>query len=664
MPGTRASRFHGVRRKLTSTALVFALVCVSFPHVFAVGSNEDRDTEREALRARKVAFHSGNEGTTFSEVSLVVLAAPLGVFIRRAMDVRKGVRVTFGGIVANDRGHPVDAVHVVAKDFVTCVVPVAGAMFRPEYVLPALVVCAVMSYLRAKQAVANRSLRAPTPTPNMYDAVPSPLGNVGRFGASRPYLTSYRACMTLATAVAILAVDFPAFPRRFGKTETHGVGLMDVGAGSFMFANALVSRRRGGRAAKDFFADIGAVRQARRLANRIAPLVLLALFRAWSTSSIDYHVPVGEYGKHWNFFATLASVLIAVDMLPVPPGTSTIFGASLLAVHQWLLSSKRMWSILAGAKYLVEFHKAVGSDDGNASPFAPSTMGEWLSHDERSAKFVSQNKEGIFSLPGYVGLYFLGVGLGVWMETSLATDAAKARKKMDDHVADLVQRAKRAREIALDAVRTAMDSERRAHAALKSRDADALEAKAATAQKRHRHRQAREHFDAEQLISRVTTAPGGRADPNETPEGGWRWAWAWLGKLTAVSLFFWCAALVFHVFVEPASRRSANGAYGLWMVAFNMQVIVAIIAGSLVFPGSLPAPKLLQAVNRNLLGVFLFSNIVTGTVNLVWRNALDTRDEVAYAVVTVYALSVCAFSIATGADEVAMENRRVGRKAD
>lgn len=664
MPGTRASRFHGVRRKLTSTALVFALVCVSFPHVFAVGSNEDRDTEREALRARKVAFHSGNEGTTFSEVSLVVLAAPLGVFIRRAMDVRKGVRVTFGGIVANDRGHPVDAVHVVAKDFVTCVVPVAGAMFRPEYVLPALVVCAVMSYLRAKQAVANRSLRAPTPTPNMYDAVPSPLGNVGRFGASRPYLTSYRACMTLATAVAILAVDFPAFPRRFGKTETHGVGLMDVGAGSFMFANALVSRRRGGRAAKDFFADIGAVRQARRLANRIAPLVLLALFRAWSTSSIDYHVPVGEYGKHWNFFATLASVLIAVDMLPVPPGTSTIFGASLLAVHQWLLSSKRMWSILAGAKYLVEFHKAVGSDDGNASPFAHSTMGEWLSHDERSAKFVSQNKEGIFSLPGYVGLYFLGVGLGVWMETSLATDAAKARKKMDDHVADLVQRAKRAREIALDAVRTAMDSERRAHAALKSRDADALEAKAATAQKRHRHRQAREHFDAEQLISRVTTAPGGRADPNETPEGGWRWAWAWLGKLTAVSLFFWCAALVFHVFVEPASRRSANGAYGLWMVAFNMQVIVAIIAGSLVFPGSLPAPKLLQAVNRNLLGVFLFSNIVTGTVNLVWRNALDTRDEVAYAVVTVYALSVCAFSIATGADEVAMENRRVGRKAD
>ena len=664
MPGTRASRFHGVRRKLTSTALVFALVCVSFPHVFAVGSNEDRDTEREALRARKVAFHSGNEGTTFSEVSLVVLAAPLGVFIRRAMDVRKGVRVTFGGIVANDRGHPVDAVHVVAKDFVTCVVPVAGAMFRPEYVLPALVVCAVMSYLRAKQAVANRSLRAPTPTPNMYDAVPSPLGNVGRFGASRPYLTSYRACMTLATAVAILAVDFPAFPRRFGKTETHGVGLMDVGAGSFMFANALVSRRRGGRAAKDFFADIGAVRQARRLANRIAPLVLLALFRAWSTSSIDYHVPVGEYGKHWNFFATLASVLIAVDMLPVPPGTSTIFGASLLAVHQWLLSSKRMWSILAGAKYLVEFHKAVGSDDGNASPFAHSTMGEWLSHDERSAKFVSQNKEGIFSLPGYVGLYFLGVGLGVWMETSLATDAAKARKKMDDHVADLVQRAKRAREIALDAVRTAMDSERRAHAALKSRDADALEAKAATAQKRHRHRQAREHFDAEQLISRVTTAPGGRADPNETPEGGWRWAWAWLGKLTAVSLCFWCAALVFHVFVEPASRRSANGAYGLWMVAFNMQVIVAIIAGSLVFPGSLPAPKLLQAVNRNLLGVFLFSNIVTGTVNLVWRNALDTRDEVAYAVVTVYALSVCAFSIATGADEVAMENRRVGRKAD
>ena len=47
-------------------------------------------------------------------------------------------------------------------------------------------------------------------------------------GASRPYLSAYRATMTLTTAVAILACDFPAFPRRLGKTETFGVGLMDV----------------------------------------------------------------------------------------------------------------------------------------------------------------------------------------------------------------------------------------------------------------------------------------------------------------------------------------------------------------------------------------------------------------------------------------------------
>ena len=117
---------------------------------------------------------------------------------------------------------------------------------------------------------------------------PQPLGavdGVQAMGASRPYLAAYRATMTLTTAVAILAVagnasihlhlhlhihihphtqhappppppprfsrvlvhygnrggvygraesgakdpcvvDFPAFPRRLGKTETFGVGLM------------------------------------------------------------------------------------------------------------------------------------------------------------------------------------------------------------------------------------------------------------------------------------------------------------------------------------------------------------------------------------------------------------------------------------------------------
>ena len=661
MQRSRFRDFLPARRALARAALLAALACAAFPPAFA---SEDSETRR----ARKEAFHSGNAGTTFSEVSAVVAAAPLGVFIRRALDVMKGVRVTFGGIVADPQGRPLDAVHVVLMDALFCVFPIAWAMFAPSTALPALTALALSAYFLAGHFVARRARKAGPSTPNVVDAVPSPLGNVTRFGASRPYLTCYRASMTLATAVAILAVDFPAFPRRFGKTETTGVSLMDVGAGSFVFANALVSRRRGGRAAKDFFMDIGPVRAAQRLARRVGPLVALAGLRAWSTGAAGTHVPIHEYGKHWNFFATLAAVMIVVDIAPIPPGTSIFFGGAVLAAHQWCLSSRRMWSILAGTNYLVEFQSAVGTtgsaDAANASPFAHETLGEWLLSDARSETFASQNKEGLFSIPGYVALYYLGVGLGVWFEKWLALDAARARKKMEGLVRELEARARRARESALEAARTACNSEARARAAKKSRAADALEAEAESAQKRQRHRHAKETYDRDSLISRVTMAPSGRADPHETPEGGWGWAWVWCAKLCCVSATFWIAALVAHHYAQPASRRLANAAYALWMVAFNTQIIVSFVAGALVFPGSLAAPKLLQGANRNLLGTFLFANITTGAVNVAWDGALDASSVTAYVVVAAHAALVCGFAIASGADEVAMDNRRIGKRVD
>ena len=42
----------------------------------------------------------------------------------------------------------------------------------------------------------------------------------------KPFITYYRACMLLATAVAILAVDFDIFPRRFAKCEAFGTYLL------------------------------------------------------------------------------------------------------------------------------------------------------------------------------------------------------------------------------------------------------------------------------------------------------------------------------------------------------------------------------------------------------------------------------------------------------
>ena len=52
------------------------------------------------------------------------------------------------------------------------------------------------------------------------DGVASPFGDESAPHAKRPYLAAYRAAMTLTTAVAILAIDFHAFPRRLCKTQT------------------------------------------------------------------------------------------------------------------------------------------------------------------------------------------------------------------------------------------------------------------------------------------------------------------------------------------------------------------------------------------------------------------------------------------------------------
>jgi hypothetical protein len=44
----------------------------------------------------------------------------------------------------------------------------------------------------------------------------------------RDALTLFRASLVLITCIAILAVDFQAFPRRFGKAETFGTGAMGL----------------------------------------------------------------------------------------------------------------------------------------------------------------------------------------------------------------------------------------------------------------------------------------------------------------------------------------------------------------------------------------------------------------------------------------------------
>lgn len=188
----------------------------------------------------------------------------------------------------------------------------------------------------------------------------------------------------MLTCLAILAVDFRIFPRRFAKVETWGTSLMDLGVGSFVFAAGIVAARP---ILKEKAEGRGAP-LSRRLAHSMRhsfPLLVLGVARLISVKGLDYAEHVTEYGVHWNFFFTLGFlppfVAVSQSVLKVIPfyaALSLILGI----VYQVVLESTSLKSFILTA---------------------PRT------------DLFSMNREGICSFVGYFAIFLAGQDMGMFI---------------------------------------------------------------------------------------------------------------------------------------------------------------------------------------------------------------------------------------------------------
>lgn len=192
-----------------------------------------------------------------------------------------------------------------------------------------------------------------------------------------PFITHLRAMTNILTCVCILAVDFPCFPRKFVKTETTGFSLMDAGTGFFIVTNALVAPQ-----ARNIRSSLSFKESLKKTLTDCAPLLALGFIRSISIELLGYQSHVTEYGKHWNFFFTLAFVKLFTDVLLyiLLPKLYLFTGVWILGMYEWTLYSTK--------------------------------LKEYILSDYPRDDLISANREGLFSLPGYVGLYLISLALG------------------------------------------------------------------------------------------------------------------------------------------------------------------------------------------------------------------------------------------------------------
>ncbi|CAM6087278.1 unnamed protein product [Calypogeia fissa] len=323
-----------------------------------------------SLKERKQEFVSNLSGSTMLEIAALSALVPIFVLLRQVYDLLLSAsKANYGSrpIGQNDKGRDgKEYVMALGKDFIFVGVPTIACLTVLAdwvYIVTVVSLCLLLVGIAVLWRLNSQGGMEPT-SQQLVGA---------NFSTSRKtFLSSFRFTMMLVTCVTILAVDFNVFPRRYAKTETYGTGLMDVGVGSFVVANGLVSRQA---------RELPPSKNGGVLRNT-CPLLVLGFSRLLLTKGVDYQEHVAEYGVHWNFFFTLAAVALLTSLVHIPASYCGALGVILLGVYQTILSSG---------------------------------LNEYLLSSERRPNLISLNKEGIFSILGYWSIYLISVQLGHYL---------------------------------------------------------------------------------------------------------------------------------------------------------------------------------------------------------------------------------------------------------
>lgn len=125
-----------------------------------------------------------------------------------------------------------------------------------------------------------------------------------------------------------------------------------------------------------------------------------------------------------------------------------------------------------------------------------------------------------------------------------------------------------------------------------------------------------------------------------------------VAPLSLLTALLWVAAHALSVGVEPPSRRLANAPYAVWVVAFSLLLLLTLFV---IVHALVPGPEevaIATSVSRNMLPLFLLSNLGVGLTNSVMNLAPLAQPD-AIIVVTMFAF-ILAF-IAVYMEEIVRE---------